>query len=60
MSLPDTTDLAAEVQSQNGTAPEQLLLPLELGQAILTYLAQRPYVEVFELVAALQSLEKTE
>ena len=32
-------------------APEYLLLPPELGQAILNYLAGRPYLEVFELVA---------
>jgi len=32
----------------------------ELAQALLNYLAQRPYAEVFELVAALQALPEAE
>ena len=30
----------------------------ELAQAVLNYLAQRPYSEVFQLVQGLQQLEK--
>lgn len=32
----------------------------ELAQALLNYLAQRPYAEVFELVAAVQALPEAE
>ena len=58
MSLPDTTEIAAEAMNGKVVAPEYLLLPPELGQAILNYLAARPYLEVFELVAGLQALEQ--
>ena len=33
------------------------LLPEEVGQAVVRYLATRPYGEVFELVQAIQKLE---
>ena len=32
----------------------------ELAQAVLNYLATRPYAEVFQLISQLQSLEKIE
>jgi len=32
----------------------------ELAQALLNYLAARPYAEVFELVAAVQALPEVE
>lgn len=47
--------------SENGKLPEQqeaaedtYLLPEPLAQAIMAYLVSRPYVEVYELVNALQ------
>jgi hypothetical protein len=33
-----------------------LALPLAVGQAVLDYLGRQPYAEVWQLVAALQSL----
>lgn len=33
-----------------------LILPADLGQAMIDYLATRPYREVYQLVAALQQL----
>lgn len=35
-------------------------LPGVLGQAIISYLAQRPYAEVVDLVVGMQKLEKVE
>jgi hypothetical protein len=35
----------------------QLILPTHLGQALLDYLATKPYREVYQLVAALQQLQ---
>jgi hypothetical protein len=34
-----------------------LALPVEVGQALINYLATRPYRETFELIQALQSLQ---
>ena len=58
MSLPDTTEIAAEAMNGKLADPEYLALPPELGQAILNYLAARPYLEVFEIIAGLQTLER--
>lgn len=35
---------------------KQLVLPIETAQALLNYLASRPYSEVYELVAQMQQL----
>lgn len=35
----------------------RLVIDQALAQAVLNYLARRPYAEVFELIAALQRLE---
>ena len=32
----------------------------ELSEAILNYMAQKPYVEVYELISAIQGVEKVE
>lgn len=40
--------------------PPDLRLPVELGQRVLDYLAQRPYAEVYQLILALQQLEPLE
>lgn len=37
-----------------------LKIPNNTAQAILTYLVQRPYAEVFQLVAALRTLQPIE
>ena len=37
-----------------------LLLPEDLGNQLVQYLAGRPYAEVFRLIAALQKLEEAE
>lgn len=37
--------------------PKELIIPLELVQAIGNYLAQKPYGEVYQLIAALQQLQ---
>lgn len=37
--------------------PEILIIPLDLVQAIGTYLVQRPYAEVVQLIDALQRLQ---
>ena len=36
--------------------PKDLVIPLQVAQAILQYLAQRPYGGVVDLVQALQQL----
>lgn len=37
---------------------KQYLLPENIGQAVMNYLAQRPYAEVFHFVSALQALKE--
>ncbi len=37
--------------------PQQLVIPLATAEAMVNYLAQRPYVEVFQLIAAMQQLQ---
>jgi hypothetical protein len=36
---------------------QKLIIDAQLAQAILDYLVQRPYAEVYQLVAALQRME---
>ena len=36
---------------------KQLVIPLATAEAVVNYLAQRPYVEVFQLIAAMQQLQ---
>lgn len=38
---------------------QNFLLPLDLGQAIINYLAQRPYAEVATMILRLQQLAHT-
>jgi hypothetical protein len=40
--------------------PVKLVIPLELVQAIVNYLQQRPFVEVYQLIRALTELPKDE
>ena len=37
--------------------PKQLVIDLALAEAIANYLAQRPYIEVWQLIAKLQQLQ---
>lgn len=37
--------------------PKKLIISFELTNAIAQYLAQRPYAEVYQLIAALQQLQ---
>ena len=37
----------------NDEQPKQLVIPLATAEAVVNYLAQRPYVEVFQLIAAM-------
>lgn len=37
--------------------PKQLVISLTTAEAVVNYLAQRPYVEVFQLIAAMQQLQ---
>ena len=37
--------------------PQQLVIPLATAEAVVNYLAARPYVEVFQLIAAMQQLQ---
>lgn len=41
----------------NNEPTKQLVIPLATAEAIINYLAQRPYVEVFQLIAAMQQLQ---
>jgi hypothetical protein len=41
----------------NNEQPKQLVIPLATAEAVVNYLAQRPYVEVFQLIAAMQQLQ---
>ena len=41
----------------NDDKPQQLVIPLATAEAVVNYLAQRPYIEVFQLIAALQQLQ---
>ena len=37
--------------------PKQLVIDLKTAEAVINYLAQRPYIEVFQLIAAMQQLQ---
>jgi hypothetical protein len=39
------------------TQPQQLVIPLATAEAVINYLAQQPYIAVFQLVAAMQQLQ---
>lgn len=39
------------------TNPDKLVIDLKTAEAVVNYLAQRPYVEVFQLIAAMQQLQ---
>lgn len=41
----------------NDEQPKQLVIPLATAEAVVNYLAQRSYVEVFQLIAAMQQLQ---
>jgi len=41
----------------NNEQPKQLVIPLATAEAVINYLAARPYVEVFQLIAAMQQLQ---
>jgi hypothetical protein len=36
----------------------ELIIPRDLAQAILNYLAGKPYIEVFEFIAQLRALKE--
>ena len=36
---------------------QQLVIDLKVAEAVVNYLAQRPYIEVFQLIAAMQQLQ---
>jgi len=37
--------------------PDKLIIDVKTAEAVVNYLAQRPYVEVFQLIAAMQQLQ---
>lgn len=41
----------------NEDKPQQLVIPLATAEAVVNYLAQQPYVEVFQLIGAMQQLQ---
>ena len=47
-------------QIRKTTVHKELRLPQPLALALVQYLAQRPYAEVFKIVAALQGLQEVE
>jgi hypothetical protein len=48
---------STEVESSQAQLPDAYVIPRELAQATLNYLAAQPYREVFTLVAAFEALE---
>ena len=40
----------------NDDNPQQLVIDIKTAEAVVNYLAARPYVEVFQLIAAMQQL----
>lgn len=51
--------MAIQDTSQLAQSPK-LLIDYALAQAVVAYLAQRPYAEVYQLIAGLQRLEPLE
>jgi hypothetical protein len=41
---------------KNEVVPENLIIPTELAQEVMTFLAQQPYIAVAHLVQRLQNL----
>lgn len=41
----------------NNEQTKQLVIDLKTAEAVVNYLATRPYVEVFQLIAAMQQLQ---
>ena len=39
------------------TPPKRLILPVDVVEAVANYLARQPWIEVHELIAALQKAE---
>lgn len=37
--------------------PDNLIIDLKTAEAVVNYLAQKPYIEVFQLVALMQQLQ---
>ena len=37
--------------------PDKLIIDVKTAEAVVNYLAGRPYVEVFQLIAAMQQLQ---
>ena len=37
--------------------PKQFVISLTTAEAVVNYLAQRPYIEVYQLIAAMQQLQ---
>lgn len=50
--------MATQDTSPLAQSPRKLLIDYTLAQAIVAYLAQRPYAEVYQLIAGLQRLEQ--
>lgn len=58
--MKDTTDIAREAQQNGHVKRDTLAIDVTLAQALVDYLARRPYQEVFQLIHGLQALEKKE
>jgi len=41
----------------NDDKQQQLVIDLKTAEAVVNYLATRPYIEVFQLIAAMQQLK---
>lgn len=41
----------------NDEQPKQLVIDLKTAEAVVNYLAQQPYIEVFQLISAMQQLQ---
>lgn len=54
---PGADDGGAEERHEAAALPAAYVIPRELAQATLNYLAAQPYREVFPLVQALEALE---
>lgn len=43
--------------SDQQTQPTELIISMETAEAVVSYLASRPYIEVFALINAMQQLK---